>query len=149
MNALSSDWKEQILDHYKRPRSFGEPSPFWAAQEEHNRTCGDHVRVFVGPAPDAGPERARFSFTGAGCSLCIASASIMCELLPAVSPAEARAALEKFQKVWSEGAGDADPGIWQLLSGLRQYPVRSRCVHLPWQALERLLQSPGWPPAAV
>lgn len=141
MNAVSQAWKDKILDHYKRPRAFGEPSEVWFSVEEHNRTCGDHVRVFLSPAETEG--KGRLSFTGAGCSLCIASASLMCELLAAATVAEASQSLEQFKRVWAAGAKEDDPPIWQVVSGLRQYPVRSRCVHLPWQALDKLIAA--WP----
>jgi nitrogen fixation protein NifU and related proteins len=130
-------FKAMIIDHYKQPRFFGKPERVRFSAEEHNRTCGDHVEVFLGDG--TGPEKGRIQFPGAGCSLCIASASLMSTLLQDVSADEARACLEHFQKVSKEGL-ESDPAlIWQIFDGLRDYPVRSRCVRLPWQALERIL----------
>jgi nitrogen fixation NifU-like protein len=129
-------WKRQILDHYKNPRNFGKPAEVWHAAEEHNRTCGDHVTLFL-------DKSGHFSFTGEGCSLCLASASLMTELLGKDSEAGSRAAalrcLAEFKRVWEQGADAQGPSEWQALNGLRNYPVRSRCVKLSWQALEHIL----------
>ena len=134
-------WKAMILDHYKQPRHFHKPATILAEMEEHNRTCGDHVQVFL--APGTTPERGRLEFQGAGCSLCIASASLMCSLLQDRDQGEARAVLAKFHEVWAQGADGSDAIDWQVISGLRQYPVRSRCVRLAWQALEKIVEE--WP----
>ncbi|MFY7928010.1 MAG: iron-sulfur cluster assembly scaffold protein, partial [Oligoflexus sp.] len=121
-----STWKGMILDHYKQPRHFRRPTTLIAETEEHNRTCGDHVHIYL--APGTTPERGSLEFQGAGCSLCIASASLMCSLLQDRSQDEARGVLSKFQEVWSQGANTRDSIDWQVIGGLRQYPVRSRCV---------------------
>jgi nitrogen fixation NifU-like protein len=131
------EFKAIIIDHYKKPRFFGKPETVRFAAEEHNRTCGDHVELYL--TDGSVPGSASFQFTGAGCSLCIASASLMTTLLQAVSHDEARQCLEHFQKVSREGVDPNADSIWQIFDGLRDYPVRSRCVRLPWQALEKIL----------
>jgi nitrogen fixation NifU-like protein len=133
------EFKAVIIDHYKKPRFFGKPDKVWYAVEEHNRTCGDHVEVFLTDGTE--PGRRSFQFTGAGCSLCIASASLMTTLLQNVSAADAGVCLDKFQKVSKEGVEPSAETVWQIFDGLRDYPVRSRCVRLPWQALEKILTS--------
>ncbi len=143
MNAANSEWKETILDHYKNPRAYGEPAVVYAEAEEHNRTCGDHVKIFLGPGTS--PPRFSLSFTGAGCSLCIASASLMCGLMQNVLLHEAETEYAKFNLVWANGTQPGDSTSWEVVAGLRQYPVRSRCVKLPWQALEKIMRT--WPPA--
>lgn len=133
---MEEAWKQLILDHYKKPRNFGKPDEVRHAAEEHNRTCGDHVTVFL----DKG-SKPHFSFTGEGCSLCLASASLMTELLAKGdgSRAAAEQTLHEFQSVWERGPDEKSAAEWQALNGLRNYPVRSRCVKLAWQALERIL----------
>lgn len=131
------EFKAIIIDHYKKPRFFGKPECVRFAAEEHNRTCGDHVELFLTDGSE--PESGSFQFTGAGCSLCIASASLMTTLLQSVSKDQARQYLEHFQKVSREGVDPNAESVWQIFDGLRDYPVRSRCVRLPWQALEKIL----------
>lgn len=133
---MDNVWKQLILDHYKNPRNFGKPAEVSHAAEEHNRTCGDHVTVFLDKSP-----KPRFTFTGEGCSLCLASASLMTELLARGdgSRAAAERCLQDFRDLWEKGPAEDSAGEWKALNGLRDYPVRSRCVKLAWQALERIL----------
>jgi nitrogen fixation NifU-like protein len=131
------EFKAIIIDHYKQPRFFGKPEQFRYAVEEHNRTCGDHVQLFL--TDGLAPGQRSFQFTGAGCSLCIASASLMSSLLQNVPLFDAQRYLDQFQKVTREGDDPNAALVWQVFDGLRDYPVRSRCVRLPWQALEKIL----------
>lgn len=131
------EFKAITIDHYKKPRFFGKPESVRFAAEEHNRTCGDHVELYL--TEGSAPGSASFQFTGAGCSLCIASASLMATLLQSVSQNAARECLEHFQRVSREGVEPNADTVWQIFDGLRDYPVRSRCVRLPWQALEKIL----------
>ncbi len=132
-------FKALIMDHYKKPRFFGKPEPVLFSAEEHNRTCGDHVELFL--TEGTAVSRRRFQFTGAGCSLCIASSSLMSSLLQDVSFEEAELCLGQFQKVARDGVNAEDTAEWQIFDGLRDYPVRARCVRLPWQALEKILRA--------
>ncbi len=131
------EFKAIIIDHYKKPRFFGRPETVRFSAEEHNRTCGDHVELFL--TDGSSPGGRSFQFTGAGCSLCIASASLMSTLLQNVSIEDARLCLDQFQKVSKEGVDPQADSVWSIFDGLRDYPVRSRCVRLPWQALEKIL----------
>ncbi len=135
-----AEWKALVLDHYKKPRAYGPIEHARLTVEEHNRTCGDHIKLFAF-VPEENSERLSLQFTGEGCSLSIASASLMCELLQNKSKDEAAAVLTKFHKVRSEGASAGDLPAWHVLNGLRQYPVRSRCVCLSWQGLEKILEA--------
>jgi nitrogen fixation NifU-like protein len=131
------EFKAIIIDHYKKPRFFGKPESVRFAAEEHNRTCGDHVELYLTAGSE--PGTASFQFTGAGCSLCIASASLMSTQLQNVSRDAALQCLDHFQRVSREGVDPNAESVWQIFDGLRDYPVRSRCVRLPWQALEKIL----------
>jgi len=138
--SQNPEFKAIIIDHYKQPRFFGKPGAVRYAAEEHNRTCGDHVELFL--TDGSTPGTRSFQFTGAGCSLCIASASLMSSLLQNVPLEDAQRCLDQFQKVTREGVDPNAASVWQIFDGLRDYPVRSRCVRLPWQALEKILA--GW-----
>ena len=130
-------FKAIIIDHYKQPRFFGKPDPAYFSAEEHNRTCGDYVELYLTDGRSDGQRS--LQFTGAGCSLCIASASLMSSLLQNVTVAEAQRCLGQFQQIAQEGVGQGVDPVWDIFDGLRDYPVRSRCVRLPWQALEKIL----------
>ncbi len=132
-------WKALILDHYKNPRHFGELTAPSCVSEQHNRTCGDHVKVFAEYTPES---KGLFSFTGAGCSLCLASASLMLELIQGKSREDVRQVRDEFYSLWEKGLSEEHKiDTWMALEGLRAYPVRSRCVKLAWQALDEILDN--------
>lgn len=132
---MNEEWKSLILDHYKHPRHYGEMKDFSFVSEQHNRTCGDHVKVFATIGEDG---TAAFSFLGAGCSLCLASASLMMELVHGRDAAAVGAVRAQFQALMASAAKPEAIDSWKALDGLRQYPVRSRCVKLAWQALDEI-----------
>lgn len=83
-----NEFQENILDHYKNPRNFGKPE--WAIDnfsEEKNLSCGDEVKIFV--SQDTNSIK-KLAFEGEGCSICIASASIICEEFPNTSLKEVK-----------------------------------------------------------
>lgn len=130
-------FKAIIIDHYKQPRFFGKPLEIRFQADEHNRTCGDHVELYLTQGSQEGLQS--FRFTGAGCSLCIASASLMSSMLQDTTLINAKQCLEQFQKISLLGEPTSEEQVWQIFDGLRDYPVRSRCVRLPWQALEKII----------
>jgi nitrogen fixation NifU-like protein len=68
-------YREQILEHYKRPRNFGElPEPDLEF-EDNNPLCGDELRVQLKVDSDRRIEEVAFS--GHGCAISQASASLV------------------------------------------------------------------------
>jgi nitrogen fixation protein NifU and related proteins len=74
MDALYRDY---ILDHYKRPRNFGELEPHDLEFHDHNPLCGDDMGVHI-RLDDEG-RIAEIAFHGQGCAISQASASIASE----------------------------------------------------------------------
>jgi len=66
-------YRDYILDHYKRPRNFGELDPHDLEAHEHNPLCGDELGVHI-RVKDQRIEDLRFH--GHGCAISQASASI-------------------------------------------------------------------------
>ena len=72
-------YRENILDHYKRPRNFGRPDEFDLDFEDTNPFCGDEQRVFI--SLDAEGRVERVSFEGKGCAISTAATSMLTEEL--------------------------------------------------------------------
>ena len=74
-------YREQILDHYKRPRNWSPPLPELESPdldfEDNNPLCGDELRVTV--AVDDEGRVAELRFSGHGCAISQASASLASE----------------------------------------------------------------------
>ena len=83
-----SIYREIILDHSKHPRNFGELDPADLTAEDTNPLCGDQIRMDLrvedGVVADV-------KFSGRGCAVSLASASILTELVMGKPLAEVRA----------------------------------------------------------
>ena len=72
-------YRENILDHYKRPRHFGRPDGFDLEFEDTNPLCGDEQHVFIVLGED-GKVR-EVGFEGKGCAISTAATSMLTEEL--------------------------------------------------------------------
>jgi len=72
-------YKEYILDHYRNPRNFGQLDAPDATAEDLNPLCGDRIRFDL--ALDAENRIVEAKFSGKGCAISQASASMLSESL--------------------------------------------------------------------
>ncbi len=136
LGVLRDFYKEIVLDHFRRPRNRGElPS---ADIEEHlnNPLCGDEVTVY---ANLRGGDVAEVAFTGRGCSISQASASMLAERLQGKSREEAEEEIEAFLQMMRTEENE-ELGDLVALKGIIQTPNRIRCATLAWDALRRGLE---------
>ena len=83
MDAL---YREQILDHYKHPHNFGELEDADLEFEDLNPLCGDELRVQLRTDDEGRIEAVRFS--GQGCAISQASASMVSDEVKGMTPEE-------------------------------------------------------------
>jgi nitrogen fixation protein NifU and related proteins len=128
--------REIILDHYQNPRNHGRLSDPTLANRGHNPLCGDEIELSVGI--DAQDDSIReIAFTGRGCSISQASASMMTEVVKGHNLAEAEAAVASF----TQRMANREPAPLELeeeldaLQGVKKYPARVKCALLPWTTL--------------
>ncbi len=121
-------YRDYILEHYKRPKNFGELDPHDLEAHEHNPLCGDelgvHIRVSAGRVDE-------LRFHGHGCAISQASASIASEELIGME-LDTIATLE------------AD---WMLeLLGIPISATRRKCALLSLKAMRAAITGEGsWP----
>jgi nitrogen fixation NifU-like protein len=72
-------YREQILEHYKRPHNFGRPDAFDLEYEDTNPFCGDEQHIFLVLGEDGKVAEARFE--GKGCAISTAATSMLTEEL--------------------------------------------------------------------
>lgn len=75
---MSDLYREQILDHYRNPRNHGTLEPHDASHEETNPLCGDRIRIDL---RIDGDHISEIKFSGRGCAISQASASMLTEMV--------------------------------------------------------------------
>jgi len=145
MSDLRDLYQEVILDHNRRPRNFGPLAGANHSAAGFNPLCGDqltlHLKVVDGVIEDV-------RFEGAGCAISTASASLMTEALKGKSEEEAQALFEGVHALLTTGHGtdSAVPlGKLEVLSGVREFPVRVKCATLAWHTLQAALHDENRP----
>ena len=76
MGPGSDMYRQQILDHYKNPRNYGELEDADVEHVGENPMCGDTIKMFIRLAED-GEAIEHVSFIGDGCAISQASASML------------------------------------------------------------------------
>jgi nitrogen fixation protein NifU and related proteins len=135
-NHLDQLYRRVIMDHYKNPRNKGKLEDGSLTVDMNNPTCGDRIhltlKVEEGKVVDA-------KFEGEGCSISMASASMMTQ---AIKGKDIETAL-KLSKIFSdmmqgkEVDDSIDLGDIEALQGVSKFPARIKCATLAWKALER------------
>ncbi len=130
---------EVIKDHSKRPRNFHDMPDADRFANGYNPLCGDKLELFLKMEGDIVKEA---SFTGAGCAISTASASLMTESLKGKTRQQALALLDKFHTLLTTDAQAAqDLGKLKVFCGVRDYPARVKCATLAWHTLKSALEN--------
>jgi nitrogen fixation NifU-like protein len=143
MNMVADDlYQELVLDHKRAPRHFGRLAQPTHEARGRNPQCGDDVQVQL-RIEDGTLRDIRFS--GQGCAICIASASMMSEAVIGREEAVVRALQQHFRAVLTGQAEPQPAALGKLVSlaGVRGYPSRIKCALLGWHALMHALQEPS------
>ena len=137
-------YREILLDHYRHPRHRGTLEAPTATSHGHNPLCGDEVDLSLRLH---GGELEQVAFDGQGCSISMASASMMAEEIAGRPLDEVHDLIARFRALLVEGKDPSevgDLGDLEALSGVRKYLARVKCAMLPWVALEEgLSQAEG------
>ncbi|WP_231185776.1 iron-sulfur cluster assembly scaffold protein [Haladaptatus sp. DYF46] len=114
MSMGSDMYRQQILDHYRNPRNYGELADAQFSHEGVNPSCGDELEFDVS-LEDDGETIERVAFRGDGCAISQASASMLSQKLPGMTLDEVEAM-------------DRDDVIDML--GVEISPMRVKCAVL-------------------
>jgi nitrogen fixation NifU-like protein len=133
--SLNDLFTEIILDHYQHPHNHGTISNPTASSRGYNESCGDEVFISL-TTKDGIVEDIKF--TGAGCSISQASASILTDLVKGKSITEVRALADKFYNLVRDinAPEDEQLGDAVALKGVARFPARVKCATMPWHTLE-------------
>jgi nitrogen fixation protein NifU and related proteins len=140
LSDLRELYQQVILDHNKNPRNFHEMPDATARIEGYNPLCGDHYTIFL---RIDGETISEVSFTGSGCAISKASASVMSSTVKGKSKDEAEGLFDTFHKLVmgdASGLSAAELGRLAAFSGVSEFPARVKCATLAWHTLRTALE---------
>lgn len=134
--SLDDLYRRVIMDHYQKPRNRGTIDDGAVTVDLNNPTCGDRIslqmRVEDGTIKEA-------KFLGEGCSISMASASMMTEAVKGLKVEEALRFVDLFSDMMKGEEVDTDQFPLEdieALQGVAKFPARIKCATLAWKALE-------------
>ncbi len=141
-NSLRELYQEVILDHSRHPRHFGVLDNPTHKADGHNPLCGDRVTVML--VLDAEGRVTDIKFTGKGCAISQASASLMTDMLTGRTMAEAQKLMDGFIHMVK---GEEAPGLsaddrenLEVMGGLSEFPMRVKCATLAWHTFHNAVE---------
>ena len=120
MGMGSDMYRQQILDHYKNPRNYGEMEDPDFTHVGENPSCGDTIQVDA-RLDDDGETIEYVSFTGDGCAISMASASMLSERLAGMT-------IDELQELETDD-------VTEML-GVDISPMRVKCAVLGRQVAQ-------------
>ena len=152
MSALQDLYREVILDHYRAPRNRGElASPPAIKSIGKNPVCGDELTLFLNIDGDVITD---IKISGIGCSISMASASMMSVAIKGKTVKEARELIDSFKELMNVHESslesedkDSPPsseepdsnemklGELDALTGVVKFPIRIKCATLAFNTL--------------
>ena len=138
---LEEIYQEVILDHNRNPRNFRKMDKPSRHTHGYNPLCGDDYELFLvtddGKVQDA-------SFTGSGCAISKASASILTTLIKGRTIEEAARIKDNFLDLVTCGRLPEEHSVdfkkIKPFEGVRKFPIRVKCATLIWHALEEAMK---------
>lgn len=144
--SLDQLYQQIILEHSKARHGSplaGVDAPEGATtgqSHQLNPVCGDEITLRV---TVSGGQVNGLRWDGDGCSISMASASVLTDLAEGMSPEELRTVIDSFREVLrSRGKVAADPEILgdaAAFEGVSRYAARVKCAMLSWVAAEDAL----------
>ena len=129
-------YQQVILDHNKSPRNFKKLENANHDAEGYNPLCGDKVHIYLNVVDGVVKD---ISFTGSGCAISKASASLMSTIVKGKTKEETKIIFEKFHDlVTGKLTGDAEIeelGKLAVFAGVRDFPSRVKCASLAWHTM--------------
>jgi len=140
MNMGDDLYREIILENYKSKKNRGALESPAFHQEGVNPSCGDDIELYI---KSDGERITDVSFDGMGCSICLASANMLCEAIRGMKVDEAERLIDGVKGMLTRNeVPDFPDGAEDLeaIQGVANYPVRVKCALLSWNTLNQILE---------
>ena len=129
-------YDDLIMDHYRNPRNRNPINESDIEHHDWNPFCGDDVDINI--TINRNSQISCICVVAQGCSILQASASIMGTLVLNQKLTDVLSLFENFKYLMETSDLNACTEISREISALRtirKYPVRIKCVMLPWVAM--------------
>lgn len=134
---LKNLYKQVILDHSKHPRNNGDIENSYKL-EMLNPSCGDKITVSVKLVDDIIDD---IKFSGIGCSISMASASMLTEELKGLTVESANVKIKDFlNMIMGIEFNEENLEDSIALQNISQLPARVKCATLAWKITEKILE---------
>ena len=141
MDDLRELYQSVILDHNKAPRNFGSLEDANRSADGYNPLCGDKLSLQL--ILDDDERVVDIRFTGMGCAISTASASLMTEYARGKTRPEILETKNRFHELLTGNPNEQDEGEelgkLAVFSGVREFPARVKCATLSWHTLQAAL----------
>lgn len=143
MSDILQLYQKIILEHQRNPRNFGRLDHPTHEADQDNPICGDQVHIDLDMPADKIQD---VKFSGRGCVISIASASIMTEVIQQKDREEIEQLYATLKQLIDpkQSLEDVALGVHQKLrifEGIRRFPSRMKCAALGWEALMKAIQT--------
>lgn len=134
---LDSLYQEVILDHYRNPHHKGLSTDKDIQVKHNNPSCGDEVTLNLSMKDGLVRD---ITWDGVGCSISMASVSVMSDLIIGKSYIQASEILQDFVDLMqSKGQSSGDENILEdavAFASVSKFPARIKCALLGWMAFK-------------
>lgn len=130
---LDDLYRRVIMDHYQSPRNSGELDDGAISVSLNNPSCGDRINLHM-EIEDGIVKNAKHS--GEGCSISIASASMMTAAVKGKKVEEALSIANDFSALVQGEDKHFEYEEIAAMSGIYKFPARIKCATLAWNALK-------------
>lgn len=136
MSDLKQLYRNSLRRHASEPQGYRQEIQATHRHEAYNPQCGDRVEVYFRMAGD---HIEAVGFDGEACTICMASASMLCASVSGQSKGQLAVLEQALVDALKPNAQADPPGELAPLAGVRAYPSRVQCATLPWKAAVKAL----------
>ena len=140
MSGLDNLYREVIMEHYKNPRNKGlvEDSNYKLFHIK-NPSCGDDITIQTFVENNIIKDCRHI---GHGCSISMASASVLTEIMIDKTVEEALEIANAYLNMVANKDYDHNVDLEEatVFSGVKQFPARVKCASIAWVAFKDTLK---------
>lgn len=144
---MSSDLKKLYSDtikaHNETPFHYEKPVHFDTMLKAYNPICGDRFEIYLALPITDYPSPVTLHFTGFGCAISKASASVLVKSLDGKSKEEARMIVDLFLRFINKELkhNELISPEFEAFSGVNDFPERFECAALAWKEMKKFLET--------